>query len=269
MVSAIVTTFNRRAFLRPAVLSVLKQDYRNIEVIVVDDGSTDNSYEEIRDLSVRYIFKENGGISSARNRGIAESTGEYVAFLDVDDLWKKKKLAIQMNRMISEGYNVSYTDEVWMRNGQHLNQKSIHRKYSGWIFHRCLPLCIISPSSVVIKKDVFNRIGYFDENMPVCEDYDMWLRLTSVYPVLFISRKLIIKQGGHEDQLSKKYPAMDIYRIRSISRILDSGSLDHGNSAAAAAELERKCRIYATGAEKRGKTEEAQKYMRLLERYDK
>src|SRR5512147_1790624 len=123
MVSVVITTFNRRAFLKPAVLSVLKQEYRDIEVIVIDDGSTDNSFQELKDLPVRYIYKENGGISSARNRGIAETAGEYVAFLDVDDLWKKKKLSIQMNRMLSEGYDISYTDEIWIRNGQHLNQR--------------------------------------------------------------------------------------------------------------------------------------------------
>ncbi|HEX2966892.1 MAG TPA: glycosyltransferase [Syntrophorhabdaceae bacterium] len=267
MVSVIITTYNRKAFLRPAVFSVLKQDYRDTEVIIIDDGSTDGSFDEIKDLPLRYVYKENGGISSARNRGIEEAAGEYVAFLDVDDLWKKKKLSTQMNCMLSEGYDISYTDEIWFKNGRHLNQRSIHRKYSGYIFDKCLPLCIISPSSVVIRKNIFDAIGLFDENMPVCEDYDMWLRLTSVYPVLFVSEKLILKQGGHEDQLSKKFPAMDVYRIHSIARILDSDSLDNQNRAAAIAELQKKCRIYATGAEKRGKNVEAQIYVRLIEKY--
>jgi glycosyltransferase involved in cell wall biosynthesis len=99
MVSVVITTHNRRAYLKQAVLSVLDQDYKDKEVIVVDDGSTDNSLEEIKGLPVRYVWKLNGGISSARNTGIRVSNGEYIAFLDVDDLWKKGKLSKQMELM--------------------------------------------------------------------------------------------------------------------------------------------------------------------------
>jgi len=118
MVSIVITTFNRRSFLREAVLSVLTQDYRDKEIIVVDDGSTDNSFEEVRGLDVRYVWKRNGGISSARNMGIAVSKGDYLAFLDVDDLWKKGKLSEQMGRMVENSNPVSYTDEIWIRNGK-------------------------------------------------------------------------------------------------------------------------------------------------------
>ena len=266
-ISVVITTYNRRTFLKPAVLSVLRQDYRNTEVIVIDDGSTDDSFEEVANLPVRYFHKKNGGISSARNAGIMLSKGDFIAFLDVDDLWKKKKLSTQMSRMREEEFDVSYTDEIWIRNGEHLNQRSVHRKYSGLIFEKCLPLCIISPSSAVVRKSVFERVGLFNEQMVVCEDYDMWLRITSLYPVLFVDRKLIIKQGGHEDQLSKRFSAMDRFRIESIIRILESGTLNGHMRAAAAVELEKKCRIYAQGAAKRGKTEEAQKYILLPEQY--
>jgi len=203
MVSIVITTFNRRSFLREAVLSVLTQDYRDKEIIVVDDGSTDNSFEEVRGLDVRYVWKRNGGISSARNMGIAVSKGDYLAFLDVDDLWKKGKLSEQMGRMVENSNPVSYTDEIWIRNGKWFNQRQRHKKYSGYIFEQCLPLCIISPSSVVVKKEVFDDVGFFDESLPVCEDYDMWLRITSKYPVLFVDKPLIVKRGGHEDQLSR------------------------------------------------------------------
>jgi len=222
MVSVIITTYNRKAFLKPAVLSVLVQDYKDKEIIIIDDGSTDDSLKELEGLPVQYIWKENGGISSARNKGIEVARGDYIAFLDVDDLWKKKKLSTQIAMMHEEGYEISYTDEIWMRNGKHLNQKSIHKKYSGFIFEKCLPRCIISPSSVLMKRNVFDVVGFFDETMIVCEDYDMWLRVTARYPVLFVEKPLIIKQGGHEDQLSKRYPAMDRFRIQSIARILES-----------------------------------------------
>ncbi len=260
MVSVIITTYNRRSFLREAAFSVLNQDYQEKEVIVVDDGSTDRSYEEIRDLPVRYLWKPNGGISSARNAGIGISRGDYLAFLDVDDLWVKGKLSCQMELMDKEGYLVSYTDEIWIRNGKRLNQKLRHKKYSGWIFERCLPLCIISPSSVIMKREIFDSTGLFDENLAVCEDYDMWLKVSSRYPVRFIEKPLIVKRGGHKDQLSRKYEAMDLFRIQSLLNLLKSGSLNDDMGAAALEELKNKCHIYALGAEKRGKAEEAEHY---------
>jgi glycosyltransferase involved in cell wall biosynthesis len=267
MVSVIITTYNRRAFLKAAVLSVLVQDYRDKEVIVVDDGSTDDSLKELEGLPVQYIWKENGGISSARNKGIEVARGDYIAFLDVDDLWKKRKLSTQMAMMSEKDYEISYTDEIWIRNGKHLNQKSIHKKYSGSIFEKCLPLCIISPSSVLMKRKVFDVVGLFDETMIVCEDYDMWLRIAAQYPVLFVEKPLIIKQGGHEDQLSKRYPAMDRFRIESIARILEGDTLSEAMRSAAIRELEKKCRIYIQGGIKRGKTEEVQYYSNLISRY--
>jgi glycosyltransferase involved in cell wall biosynthesis len=267
MVSVIITTYNRRAFLKAAVLSVLVQDYKDREIIIVDDGSTDDSLKELEGLPVQYIWKKNGGISSARNKGIEVARGDYIAFLDVDDLWKKKKLSMQMAMMNEEGYDISYTDEIWIRDGRHLNQKSIHKKYSGFIFEKCLPLCIISPSSALMKRSIFNVVGLFDETMIVCEDYDMWLRITARYPVLFVEKPLIVKQGGHEDQLSKRYPAMDRFRIQSIARILESDVLSEAMRSAAIMELEKKCRVYITGAVKRGKTEEAKYYSDLIGRY--
>jgi GT2 family glycosyltransferase len=263
MVSVIITTYNRRAFLKEAVLSVLNQDYKDREVMVIDDGSTDGSDKEISGLPVEYVWKENGGISSARNKGIEVSRGEYLAFLDVDDLWRKGKLSEQMKLMQEHDVSISYTDEIWIRNGKRLNQKLRHRKYSGQIFERCLPLCIISPSSVVIKREVFDRVGLFDESLPVCEDYDMWLRITARYPVLFLESPLIVKRGGHPDQLSRSYEAMDRFRVQSLMNILGSGILDEEMKAAAGRELREKCRILAIGASKRGKNEEAEYYQML------
>lgn len=264
-VSVIITTFNRRSYLKEAVESVVSQDFTDREIIVIDDGSTDGTAEIAATLPVRYIGKENGGISSARNAGLHAASGEYIAFLDVDDLWKKRKLSTQMEVMTSSGALLSYTDEVWIRDGKWLNQKLRHRKYSGWIFEQCLRLCIISPSSAVIHRSVFEDVGPFDENLPVCEDYDMWLRITARYPVAFIEKPLIIKRGGHNDQLSRAYEGMDRFRIASIRKLLDSGEIDGAGDlkVKAVQELMYKCRIYSKGALKRGKTDEARYYEQL------
>ncbi len=263
MVSVIITTYNRRAYLKAAAGSVLAQDFLDKEVIVVDDGSTDGSEEEVRALQVQYVWKKNGGISSARNLGISLASGEFIAFLDVDDLWRKGKLSTQMRLMSETGSLVSYTDEIWVRNGKRLNQGSRHRKYSGLIYQHCLPLCIISPSSAVVARRVYEEVGPFDETMPVCEDYDMWLRIACRFPVLFVDKPLIIKQGGHPDQLSRRFEAMDSFRIKSLVKMLGSGMLAPKQQALTLAELQRKCAIYAQGAKKRGRLEEAAEYAGL------
>ncbi len=265
MVSVVITTYNRRAHLKPAVQSVLAQDYSDKEIIVVDDGSTDSSADEVLGLPVHYLWKENGGISSARNAGISYARGEYIAFLDVDDRWKKRKLSAQLEMMRQNGSVLSYTDEIWLRNGERLNQRERHRKYSGLIYEHCLPLCIISPSSAVVKREIFDAVGRFDESLPVCEDYDMWLRITSRYPVLFIGEPLIIKQGGHADQLSRRFEAMDRFRIRSLEKILTNGSLTAAQKSLTLEELRKKCAVYANGARKRGRADEAEEYERLPE----
>lgn len=265
MVSAIITTYNRRPFIREAIESVLSQDYKLKEIIVVDDGSEDGTEEEVKKYPVKYVWKENGGISSARNLGIKISVGEYIAFLDVDDLWTRKKISTQVAEMGRSGYEVSYTDEIWIRNGKRVNQKKKHRKYSGFIYERCLPLCIISPSSAVIRRKIFDEVGLFDESLPVCEDYDMWLRITARYPVLFIEKPLIVKRGGHSDQLSKKYEAIDRFRIKALLKMIESGALNSDMKRKTLLEIEKKSMIVAKGAKKREKVEEAEYYFKLAE----
>lgn len=258
-ISVIIPTYNRCNFLKEAIESVLNQKYKNLELIVIDDGSSDNTKEIIKDYKnkLKYIYQPNKGVSSARNVGIKESSGEFIAFLDSDDLWLPKKLSTQVT-FFQENKDaiICYTDEIWIRNGVRVNQCKKHTKYSGFIFDKSLPLCIISPSSVMMKKEIFEKVGYFDEALPACEDYDLWLRITLHFPVYFIPTPLIIKRGGHIDQLSTKYWGLDRFRIIALEKILKDENLLGINRIKTIETLIKKCNILSNGSYKRGKVEE-------------
>ncbi len=265
-VSVIISTYNRFSFLVEALESVLSQTFTDFELIIVDDGSVDETrkIQEIYQHRVKYIFQENRGVSSARNKGIKFSNGEYICFLDSDDMWKKDKLEVQVNFMDKDkDFLVCYTDEIWMRNGVRVNPMKKHKKYSGMIYDKCLPLCIISPSSVMMKREIFDKVGYFDESFPVCEDYDLWLRISKDYPIFFIDKKLIIKIGGHSDQLSHLYWGIDRFRIRALIKMLDNRSLNPEQRRLTIMELQRKCDILSKGFWKRGKLKEFDHYKQL------
>ena len=271
-VSIIIPTYNRKCFLREAVNSVLNQTYKDFELIVIDDGSTDGTQEMIKEFGGKIIYKsqENRGASSARNVGISMSKGKLISFLDSDDVWHKEKLSEQMKffKEYPEA-KICYTDEIWVRHGVRVNPMRKHQKYSGWVFDKCLPLCIISISSVMIRREVFDEIGLFDEDLPACEDYDMWLRISARYPVYFIEKKLITKRGGHPDQLSRKFIGLDRFRIKALEKILSSDILDEKMHSSAFKELKRKCEIYANGCFKRRKDEEGKLYLSVPEKYKK
>ena len=266
----VIPTYNRLPRVKDAIDSVLKQTYRDFKLWVVDDGSTDGTGESLRVFGnkVKYISQDNSGVSAARNLGLRVSRGKYVAFLDSDDLWEPRKLEIQVRWMeANPQFPLSYTDEVWIRRGIRVNPKKRHAKYSGWIFEKCLPLCIISPSSALMKRALFEEIGCFDETLPVCEDYDFWLRLTCRYPVLFIDKKLIVKRGGHPDQLSTRSWGNDRYRVMALENLLRSQDLKAEERRMVSGELVRKCHILSRGFYKRGKREEGKKYEDLAKRY--
>lgn len=263
--SVIIPTYNRLPFLKEAVQSVLDQTYRNFELILVDDGSTDGTKEFAGKLEtgIKYIYKKNGGPSSARNRGIREAKGRFITFLDSDDLWHKDKLKIEIDFMNSHPEAmVCYTDEIWIRRGVRVNPRKKHQKYSGWIFERCLPLCIVSPSSVLMKREFFKEVGYFDENFPVCEDYDLWLRASLRFPFHFIPQKLIIKRGGYPDQLSAQWGS-DRYRVQALLKLLEKENLNPAQRQLVVKQLIKKCRILEQGFQKRIKSEEAEFYYQI------
>ncbi len=268
LVSVIIPTYNRAWILEEAIRSVTKQTCRDFELIVVDDGSTDNTMNIVDKYpEIRVLRQENKGVSAARNAGVKISKGKYLAFLDSDDLWLPKKLEKQVIFFKQNpSAQICQTEEIWIRNGIRINPRKKHKKSSGMIFDRCLELCLISPSAVMMTRELFDETGGFDESLPACEDYDLWLRITHRYPVYLIEEALVIKRGGHKDQLSKT-PALDKYRIISLIKIIESGILGSKQRESAVKMLETKCRIYANGCRKRGRATEAEYFTELIRKY--
>ncbi len=270
-VSVIIPTYNRLPMLMEAVDSVLTQDFEDIELIVVDDGSTDETGEEIKRYGGRVRLlqhSENRGVSAARNRGILHARGKYIAFLDSDDLWVKGKLKIQVTFLDDNPpYPLCYTDEIWVRKGKRVNPKVKHSKYSGWIFEKCLPLCTISPSSAVMRKTLLSKVGLFDEALPVCEDYDFWLRVSARFPIFFINRKLIIKRGGHPDQLSQRSWGNDRYRVIALEKLLSEPYITPEEKGMVLEEMKKKCQILSNGFFKRKNEWEGRRYQEMMRRY--
>lgn len=253
-VSVIIPTHDRCTRVRVAIESVLVQACPALELIVVDDGSSDGTAQMIRDNypQVHLLQQANAGVSSARNRGIQVAMGDWIAFLDSDDRWYEHKLEHQLNALqVAPGVRLCHCDEHWIRNGRRVNPKHRHRKYGGRIFSHCLPLCAISPSAVMIKRTLLAECGGFDESLPACEDYDLWLRITVDEPVLYLDEALLEKTGGHPDQLSSRYPAMDRFRLASLARLIRSGRANHQQAAEATRIFREKFHIWRNGALKR------------------
>ncbi len=270
-VSVIIPTYNRLSMLKEAVDSVLAQNFEDMELIVVDDGSTDGTVEEMKRYGGRvkfFQYSESRGVSAARNRGILRARGKYIAFLDSDDLWVKGKLKIQVAFLDDNPhYPVCYTDEIWIRKGKRVNPMLKHAKYSGWIFEKCLPLCIISPSSVMMRRKLFSRVGLFDEALAVCEDYDFWLRVSARFPIFFINRKLIVKRGGHPDQLSQRSWGNDRCRVMALEKLLSEPFIGSEEREMILGEMKKKCSILYKGFLKRGNEMEGMRYQEIMRRY--
>ncbi len=276
MVSVIIPTYNRASFLQEAIASVLAQDAFQrpnfpveFEVLVIDDGSTDATSEVARSFGPRVACHHgyHRGVSAARNTGLRLARGEHIAFLDSDDLWHREKMGVQLSyfKAFPEA-RVCYTEEIWLRNGRRLNPRAKHRKYSGWIFDKILPLCLLSLSSCLFHRQVFDAVGGFDEDFPVCEDYEFGLRLAWRFPVYLIPRPLTVKRGGHPDQLSRQYWGMDRFRIQALEKALTL-PLPLDKRRLVEAEIVRKSWVLVRGFEKRGNRAEAEKYRAKIREY--
>jgi glycosyltransferase involved in cell wall biosynthesis len=279
-VSVIIPTYNREKFISECVQSVLAQTLPAREIIIVDDGSTDATYNILRDLGfnslstkktvLRYFFQQNRGVSSARNLGIKEARSEYIALLDSDDLWLKSKLDRQVSAFQNDTQSsrLCHTDEIWIRNGVRVNQHKKHKKHGGNVFQSCLKLCCISPSSAMMHRSVFEDFGFFDEDLPACEDYDFWLRYSAKEDVNFIDEPLIIKKGGHSDQLSGAHWGMDRFRIYSIEKILKEPDLKLVHKTEAIQEVILKLEILINGSQKRQKFSYAENMLQKKQHWE-
>ncbi|MGA1843686.1 MAG: glycosyltransferase family 2 protein [bacterium] len=259
-VSCIIPTYNRASCLSQAIDSVLAQDYEDLDLLVVDDGSTDHTSSILEGYGQRIhaFHQSHKGVSSARNLGLEKSKGEYIAYLDSDDVWLPRKISIQARFLDrNPDYPLCYTEEIWYRNGIRVNPGKRHRKYSGRIFTQCLPLCIISPSSAMMRKKILEEASGFDEDLPAAEDYALWLRITACHPVYLVPMPLIVKRGGHPDQLSRSVAHIDRYRIQALTKILTRGKPTSALWHQAWRELRAKCRIYGEGCHRHGRRDEA------------
>ena len=268
LVSAIIPTFNRRALVREAVASVCAQRSAEVDIIVVDDGSTDGTDAALAEefgVRLRIVVTEQRGVAAARNLGVRHARGQLIAFLDSDDFWLPDKLAAQVAFFRAQPEaQICHTEEIWIRNGVRVNPCKQHRKPNGDIFEPSLRLCLVSPSAVMLRRALFERAGGFDETLPVCEDYDLWLRIARDTPVWLIDRPLVVKRGGHPDQLSRQLWGMDRFRITALMRLLAEGTLSPVQHAATVKVVAEKCVILANGADRRGRHEEAEGYRMLV-----
>lgn len=247
-VSIIIPVFDRIRPLERALESLQKQTFQDFEIIVVDDHSKEDIFSVTKKYGVQYLKTIGKGVSAARNTGIQSSSTELVAFLDSDDEWLPNKLELQVN-YLSENLNgaIVHSNEIWIRNGQLVNQSSKHQKLGGRIFSQCTELCLIAPSSVLVRRSFLNTVGLFDESFPVCEDFDLWLRMTALVDIGFMSESLIVKHGGHKDQLSMQFHSMDLWRARALAKHLKNSNLSADEKFVLNKSLKKKCEILLKG----------------------
>jgi glycosyltransferase involved in cell wall biosynthesis len=259
-ISVIIPTHNRRAMLREALASVIAQRGASFEVIVVDDGSTDRTWDDLSAgaENIRTVRTARRGPAAARNHGIALARGDLIAFLDSDDLWMPEKLARQSAFMRrNSGCAISQTGETWLRHNRRVNPGRRHSKRPGDIFADALHTCLISPSAVILRRKLLDEVGGFDDDMAACEDYDLWLRILARHQVGLLDEPLVVRRAGHPGQLSASVAALDRFRILALAKLLGDPSLGAVKRAAAAEAMAGKCLIYGKGLARRGRLDEA------------
>ncbi len=271
LVSVIIPTFNRCRLVLEAIESVRTQTYAALELIVADDGSSDETQDRLRGLPLIYLKLPHSGFPGrVRNLAAQRAGGEYLAFLDSDDLWKPEKIAKQVRYLREHpGLQLCHTREIWLRDGKTISQAGQKHARSGNVFRDAVKKCTIGPSTVLLTKNLFMQCGMFDPNLEIAEDYELWLRVCATHPVGYLDEPLIVKRAGHDGQLSEKYGQIEIFRLTALKSDIDRRCFTGEALAIARAELVRKCRIYAKGCLKRDRGEQAARYFAWADRYDR
>jgi glycosyltransferase involved in cell wall biosynthesis len=232
-VSIIIPTYNRSALLKQALASCLEQTYQDFEIIVVDDGSTDDTKQTVESLNskkIRYIYQENCGRSKARNKAISLAQGKYITFLDSDDEYMPNKLevgvsALNQNPQYGAIYSSAYNVDI----DGNLHPYVYPAPCSGWIYKEItlyLPLTLCLPT-VMVRKEVFQKVGAFDENQNRFEDTDMWRRISKKYQFLAIDQPLCrirYHEGNEMEHPEVIYQALKYY----TEKVLREDTLRYG-----------------------------------------
>ena len=247
LVSIVIPAFDRPEMLARAIESVFEQTFRDFELIVVDDASELNS----ADFSQKIIWlrnDENLGPAASRNRGAAAGAGKWIAFLDSDDRWFPEKLARQLEfHDANPELRISQCEEIWIRNGKRARKPRHLAQPAGDIFEECTKRCCISPSAVMIQRDLWEETRGFDEFFRICEDYELWMRIAMYERIgLIEGENLVAKYGGHADQLTGNVEGgIDRWRVPALLSILETGGTNEAQFQALQSALHEKSRIAA------------------------
>lgn len=268
-IDVIIPTYNRGDLLPRAVESVLHQTYQDFLLTIIDDGSTDHTSWFLKDYKnhpkIRVLSQANSGVSRARNFGIENTSAPWIAFLDSDDEWLPNKLQMQMDYIEKNPqYEFVHTEEIWIRHNIRVNPKLKHRKSPDDLFQRSLEFCIISPSTVLMSRKLFQEYGPFREDFLVCEDFDLWLKILAHEDIGFLNQALTKKYGGHEDQLSTQTRVLDHWRIQSLMSLLKRPTLNEEQQKMILAEIEKKAVILLLGHQKHNKLDHYHKLQNEL-----
>lgn len=208
LVSVIVPNFNGGPYIRQALDSIVSQSYKNLEIIVIDDGSTDDSVEVLTEYAAKttemtLVLQQNAGVAVARNKGISVARGDYIAFLDSDDYWHPEKLSLQIDILGKEqNFGVCFSSYMLWPPGTDNNYQNpdvmysrrsfepglaVDKEFTGWIYHILLRDVYVWTGTVVIRKEVLNRVGGFNNELKIGEDHDLWLRIADKYQMVKLS----------------------------------------------------------------------------------
>ncbi len=269
MIDIIIPTYNRAGVLNRAIESVLNQSYQNFKIMIIDDGSTDETNDILKKYcnhpQIQILTQKNKGVSAARNYGILNSHSPWISFLDSDDEWLKDKLKKQVDFIQNNPLcQFLHSEEIWMRNNVRVNPKKKHSKNSENIALRSLDFCLISPSTVLLKRTLFEKYGPFKETFIVCEDYDLWNKILARISIDYLNEALVIKYGGHEDQLSTQFVAMDLFRIKSLHDLYEQKDIENSHKLIILEVIKKKAHILLKGYEKHNQLSRIKELQALL-----